>query len=68
MIDRQNWENWEASGSKKYHERVNERVLEILDAEPEPLLDEAMYKELRKVCELADERHKGEELELDMFG
>jgi trimethylamine--corrinoid protein Co-methyltransferase len=67
MIDRQNFENWEAGGSKKHHERVRDRVLEVLDAEPEPILDEAMYKELRRVCELADERHKDEELELDMF-
>ncbi|MFP3853207.1 MAG: trimethylamine methyltransferase family protein [Anaerolineales bacterium] len=67
MIDRQNFENWELGGSKKYHERVNDRVLEILDAEPEPLMDEAMFKELKRICELADERHKGEELELDMF-
>jgi hypothetical protein len=31
-------------------------------------LDEAMYKELRRICELADERHKEEELDVAMFG
>lgn len=68
LIDRQNWENWTAAGSKPYGERARERVLEILGAEEEPLLDEKMYKELRHICELADERHKGEEIDIDMFG
>jgi trimethylamine---corrinoid protein Co-methyltransferase len=66
-IDRQNWENWELSGSKTYRERVHERVIEILEAEKEPLLDEAMYKELKRICELADARHKDEELDVQMF-
>jgi len=26
-----------------------------------------MYAELRRICELADERHKGEELEMSLF-
>ena len=54
--------DWEASGSKSHQQRVHERVVEILEAETEPLLDEAMYKELRRICELADARHKDEEL------
>jgi trimethylamine--corrinoid protein Co-methyltransferase len=68
LIDRQVFENWEASGSKTFRERVNERVVEILDAEEEPLMDDKMFKELRHICELADEKHKGEELDFDMFG
>jgi trimethylamine---corrinoid protein Co-methyltransferase len=67
LIDRQVFENWEASGSKTFRERVHERVIEILDTEEEPLLDEKMYKELRRICELADERYKSEELDFDMF-
>ncbi len=67
LINRQNWEDWNAAGSKRFGERVNERVREILEAETEPLLDEAMYKELRRVCELADARHKDEELDMQMF-
>jgi trimethylamine--corrinoid protein Co-methyltransferase len=67
LIDRQNWEDWTAAGSKRHGERVNERVKEILEAEREPLFDEAMYKELRRVCELADARHKDEELDVEMF-
>jgi trimethylamine--corrinoid protein Co-methyltransferase len=68
LTDRLNWENWTAAGSKTYRDRVHERVIEVLEAETEPLLDEKMYKELRRVCELADERHKDEELDFDIFG
>jgi trimethylamine--corrinoid protein Co-methyltransferase len=67
LLDRQNWENWAATGSKRYGERVHERVIELLETETEPLFDEAMYKELRRVCELADARHKDEELDVKMF-
>lgn len=67
LINRQNWEDWNAAGAKRFGERVNERVREILEADTEPLLDEKMYKELRRVCELADARHKDEELDMAMF-
>jgi trimethylamine--corrinoid protein Co-methyltransferase len=67
LVDRQNWDNWNASGAKRYSDRVHERVFQILEAETEPLLDEAMYRELRRICELADARHKDEELDLKMF-
>ena len=68
LIDRQNFENWEMAGSKTFKDRVHERVLEIIDGEHEPLMDEKMFSELKRICELADERHKDEELDLDMFG
>ncbi|NQS92167.1 MAG: trimethylamine methyltransferase family protein [Chloroflexi bacterium] len=67
LVDRQNFEGWEASGSKTHRQRVHEKVMEILDREEEPLLDKKMYKELKKVCDLADEKHKDEELDLNMF-
>ena len=68
LIDRQNFENWELTGAQTFGDRVHERVVEILEAEPEPLLDEAMYHELRAVCESADERQKDEELDVEMLG
>ncbi len=68
LIDRQNWENWTASGSKTHRQRVRERVIEVLEAEAEPLIDEAMFTELHRICELADARHKDEELDFDLFG
>jgi hypothetical protein len=42
-------------------------VLEILETETEPLMDEAMIQELRRICELADARHKDEELDIKIF-
>jgi trimethylamine--corrinoid protein Co-methyltransferase len=68
LIDRQNWENWSAAGGKRYGERVHARVIDILETETEPLLDEKMHSELRRICELADARHKDEELDVKMFG
>jgi hypothetical protein len=43
-------------------------VIDVIEAETEPLIDEKMYNELRRICELADERHASEELDMDMFG
>jgi trimethylamine--corrinoid protein Co-methyltransferase len=67
LIDRHNWENWEMLGSKRYEERVHERVVDLLEEQEEPPFDEAMLQELRRICELADERHKDEELEMSLF-
>jgi trimethylamine--corrinoid protein Co-methyltransferase len=58
LIDRQNWENWELAGSRTYQDRVRKRAIETLETETEPLFDEAMYTELRRICELADARHR----------
>ena len=68
LTDRLNWENWEAAGSRTYRERVHDKVVQILETETEPLMDESMFNELKRVCELADERHKDEELDFDIFG
>ena len=68
LTDRLNWDNWEAAGSKTYRQRVHEKVVEILETETEPLMDEAMFNELKRVCELADARHKDEELDYNIFG
>lgn len=68
LLDRQSAEEWQAIGSPTYRQRSRQRVVEILETETEPLMDEKMFKEIRRICELADERHKGEELEVKMFG
>jgi trimethylamine--corrinoid protein Co-methyltransferase len=67
LTDRQNWESWDLGGRETFRDRVHAKVLEVLEAETEPLLEEDMYEELRRICELADERHKDEELDYDMF-
>jgi len=66
LINRQNWENWKMAGGKRFGERVHERVIEILETETEPLLDKAMFKEMRRICELADARHKDEALDVKL--
>jgi trimethylamine--corrinoid protein Co-methyltransferase len=68
LTDRSNWENWTASGSKTYRDRVHDRVIEVLETETEPLMDEKMFNELKSICEKADERHKDEELDFNLFG
>ena len=67
LVDRQNWETWNSMGGKRYGERVHERVIELLEQDAEPILDEKMFQELTRVCELADARHKDEELDVKMF-
>ncbi|MDJ0669020.1 MAG: trimethylamine methyltransferase family protein [Desulfobacterales bacterium] len=67
LIQRQNWENWQLAGGQRYGQRVHARVIEILESDTAPLLDEAMFKEMRRICELADARHKDEELDVKMF-
>lgn len=67
LTDRNVYSDWVQAGSKTFQQRVHERMIEIIEAEEDPILDEAMYKELLRVCELADERHKDEELDVSMF-
>lgn len=67
LSDRNVYSEWVAAGSKDYQQRVREKMFGLLEAEVEPLLDEAMYKELRQICEAADARHKDEELDMAMF-
>lgn len=66
LADRNDYDRWSKAGSKAYRDRVHARVIEILETEREPLMDEKMYAELRRLCELADERHKGEELDFSI--
>ncbi|HEA67399.1 MAG TPA: hypothetical protein ENI07_11335 [Desulfobacterales bacterium] len=54
-------------GISGYGERVHDRVIKILETETGPLLNETTYKELSLICELADTRHKDEELDVKMF-
>ncbi|MGD1992653.1 MAG: trimethylamine methyltransferase family protein, partial [Anaerolineae bacterium] len=67
LSDRRDFNDWQKAGAKTYQERVHERMIELLEADVEPLLEEDMFQELRHICELADERHKDEELDVQMF-
>ena len=66
LLDRLSRAGWEKAGKKRHGERVHERVVEVLKTQ-EPLFDAKMHEELRRVCELADARHKDEELDVKMF-
>jgi len=64
LLDRLDWDRWTKAGSKTMQERVQHRVIEILEEDREPLFDEKMYREMHRICELADARHKDEELDV----
>jgi len=51
LLDRNNFQNWEAEGKTTLLDRVNRRVKEILDThQPEPL-EEKMVGELKKIAD-----------------
>ncbi|MFP4475255.1 MAG: trimethylamine methyltransferase family protein [Desulfatibacillaceae bacterium] len=57
LQDRSDWDTWVANGSKSMQERIKERTLWILDNHtPEPI-EEKAYSEMKRIVELADERH-----------
>jgi trimethylamine--corrinoid protein Co-methyltransferase len=64
FLDRQRWDDWTVAGSKRHSKRVHEKVIEILEADSEPLMEEAMVNELRTICKMADSRHTDEELDI----
>ena len=54
LINRQNYENWMENGSTSLADRVNKKVLNILqDYQPTPLADDVL-KELREIIDKAD--------------
>ncbi|GAB4279086.1 MAG: trimethylamine methyltransferase MttB [Deferrisomatales bacterium] len=57
LIDRSDYSVWVQNGQKTMNERVAEEVDRILaEYEPEPL-DPKLHAELKRICELADQRH-----------
>jgi len=60
LLDRNNFQNWEAEGKTTLLERVNRRVKEILDTHQPQLLDEKMVRELRKIADQDNTREKKE--------
>ena len=61
LIDRHNWEEWQALGGQTLGQRVREKVIDLIENyQPEPL-SEDVEVELKKIVAEADARHKGEE-------
>ncbi len=57
LIDRSDWETWNAEGCKTMSDRVNEETQRILDTyEPAPLSD-SLKKDLMQIVSDADKRH-----------
>jgi trimethylamine---corrinoid protein Co-methyltransferase len=57
LMDRSDWETWNAEGAKTMLDRVNEETQRILDThEPAPI-DDTIKKELKKIIDDADKRH-----------
>ncbi len=57
LIDRSDWETWNAEGKKTMLDRVNEETEKLLNTyQPKPL-DEKLAQEVRAVVEDADRRH-----------
>ncbi len=57
LMDRSDWETWNAEGAKTMLDRVNEETQRILDThEPEPI-DDTIRKDLKAIIDDADKRH-----------
>jgi trimethylamine--corrinoid protein Co-methyltransferase len=61
LIDRSNWDTWEADGSKTLLQRAHEKVIQLIENfEPEPISEEIEH-ELKARLSKADESQKDEE-------
>jgi trimethylamine--corrinoid protein Co-methyltransferase len=61
LLDRTNWETWEAGGSKTLRQRVHEKVLYLIENyQPEPIPADVESR-LRIIVARADELHEAEE-------
>jgi trimethylamine--corrinoid protein Co-methyltransferase len=61
LLDRSNWETWEADGSKPLRQRAHERVLELIETfEPVPIPADIEQK-LKSIIARADKMHEGED-------
>jgi len=61
LLDRSNWDTWQARGGKTLKERVHEKVLDLIEHYEAPPLPEKVQTELERIVARADELHKAEE-------
>jgi trimethylamine--corrinoid protein Co-methyltransferase len=62
LLDRANWEVWQADGARTMRTRVHDKVLELVDQyEPAPIPDE-IEDRLLAIIQQADDAHRAEEL------
>jgi trimethylamine--corrinoid protein Co-methyltransferase len=51
LLDRQNYENWQAAGGKTLHERANEKIVAILDRSQPDILSTAVKKRIKAIID-----------------
>jgi trimethylamine--corrinoid protein Co-methyltransferase len=62
LLDRANWEVWQADGARSLRTRVHERVLDLVDNyEPAPIPD-PVEDQLLAIIQRADDAHRAEEV------
>jgi trimethylamine--corrinoid protein Co-methyltransferase len=61
LLDRHNWEEWEAAGSRTLQQRVRERVIDLIENHQPRPLPEGLEADLRGIIESADRTHQKEE-------
>jgi trimethylamine--corrinoid protein Co-methyltransferase len=62
LLDRANWEVWQADGARTLRTRVHERVLDLVENyEPAPIPD-TVEDQLLAIIQRADDAHRAEEV------
>jgi trimethylamine--corrinoid protein Co-methyltransferase len=62
LLDRSNWENWTADGSRTLRTRVHERVLDLIEHYETPPMSPAAERALEAILRRADAAHAAEEV------
>jgi trimethylamine--corrinoid protein Co-methyltransferase len=61
LLDRTNWDTWQANGAKPLHARVHEKVLDLIEHyQPAPIPDKSGHM-LERIIARVDKAHAGEE-------
>ena len=62
LLDRSNWDTWEANGAKTLNDRVHEKTIELIEHyQPAPIPDK-IEEELRRIVARADAAHSSEDV------
>jgi trimethylamine--corrinoid protein Co-methyltransferase len=62
LLDRTNWEVWQANGAKTLGQRVHEKVLELIESYEPVAMPETVERQLERIVARADEAHRAEEV------
>jgi trimethylamine--corrinoid protein Co-methyltransferase len=62
LLDRANWDTWQAGGAKTLQARVHDKVLDLIEHYEPPAITEKTERGLEAIIARADEAHKAEEV------